>query len=67
MTPIYSPENARAMLHRIKKAETLQDLEKVDQSMDRLWNWGAFKVHEFKRLSVAVMDRSAAIRERGAE
>jgi hypothetical protein len=67
MTPIYSPENARAMLHRIKKAETLQDLEKVDRSMDRLWDLGAFKAHEFTRLSVAVMDRSAAIRERGAE
>jgi hypothetical protein len=67
MTPIYSPENARAMLHRIKKAKTLQDLEKVDRAMDRLWDAGAFKAHEFTRLSVSVMDRSVAIGERGAK
>ena len=67
MTPIYSPENARAMLRRIKKAETLQDLEKVDRSMDRLWDLGAFKANEFTILSVAVMDSAVAIRGRGAE
>jgi hypothetical protein len=64
MTPIYSPENARAMLHRIKKAKTLQDLEKVDRAMDRLWDAGAFRAGEAMRLHAEIMRRDCEIASR---
>jgi len=42
---------------RINKATTLQDLDRLDISLDRLWNAGVFTQAEFIRLDSAILDK----------
>jgi len=64
MKTAYAPENYRAMRERIKRAETQEDIAKIERSMDRLWNVGAFRSGEAMRLHAEIMDKACQV-ERG--
>ena len=64
MKTAYAPENYRAMRERIKRAETPADIAKIERSMDRLWNVGAFRSGEAMRLHAEIMERACQV-ERG--
>jgi hypothetical protein len=42
---------------RINKATTLQDLDRLDISLGRLWNAGIFTQSEFISLDSAILDK----------
>lgn len=46
---------------RINKAVTLQDLDRLDISLDRLWSVGVFTQSEFVRLDSAILDKKDSI------
>lgn len=62
----WTPENASAMRDRIKRAKSAEDIARLERSMDRLWNVGAFKSKEAMDLYGRIMDRACSLEmERG--
>lgn len=62
MTNEQRNENARTFAARIKKAETLDELRRLEASLDRIWNAGdLLTASQFMRLDGAIMDRLVAI------
>lgn len=47
---------------RINKATTLQDLDRLDISLDRLWSAGVFTQAEFIRLDSAILDKRDSLK-----
>ncbi len=66
MKTAWEPGNFRAMRDRIKRAETPADIAKIERSMDRLWNVGAFKQSEAMRLHAEIMDKACQVERSGA-
>jgi len=48
---------------RINKAKTQQDLDRLDISLDRLWNAGIFTQSEFIRLDSAILDKRDSVND----
>lgn len=66
MKTAWEPGNYRAMRERINRAGTMADIERIERSMDRLWNVGAFRQSEAMRLHAEIMNRACQL-EGGAE
>ena len=49
--------NYQAMARRIEKAKTIIDLNKLDSSMNRLWDAGFLTPNEFMRLDLKIVDK----------
>lgn len=64
MKTAWEPGNFRAMRERIKRAETPADIARIERSMDRLWDVGAFRSGEAMRLHAEIMKRTCQV-ERG--
>jgi 5,10-methenyltetrahydromethanopterin hydrogenase len=64
MRTAYHPENARAMIARIRRAATHADIAKLERAMNRLWDIGAFRAGEAMRLHAAIMHRDCEIASR---
>ena len=64
MKTAWEPGNFRAMRERIKRAETPADIARIERSMDRLWDVGAFRSGEAMRLHAQIMDKACQV-ERG--
>lgn len=47
----------RTMSSRIKRAETLSDILKLERSLDRCWVAGFFTASEFARLDEMILRR----------
>ena len=52
--------NYTAMAQRISKAETVEEIRKLERSLDRLYNAGVFTVKEFIKLDGKMVDKSIA-------
>jgi len=50
--------NYKAMAQRINKAETMEEIRKLERSLDRLYNAGVFTVKEFAKLDGKMVDKS---------
>ena len=53
--------NYASMTARINKATTLESIEKLDKSLDRLYNAGIFTVSELQRLDAKLCDKLIAL------
>lgn len=57
--------NYQSMKRRIEKAQTKEDIRKLEKSMHRLWYVDAFTVHQFGVLDLYCMLRLNAIQSDG--
>jgi hypothetical protein len=55
--------NYQSFIERIKSAPNVEALRKLDKSLDRLWEVGAFTQSEFSRLDSRLMDRMIAMED----
>jgi len=53
--------NYQTMAQRINKADTLVALDKVESSLDRIFNAGIFTVNEYSKLDSKIVDKQVAI------
>ena len=60
----YDKGNYNAMLRRISSTATVDEMRKVEKSMNALWEIGAFTLSEFKRLDAAWCDRMDQLERR---
>lgn len=56
-----SPSNYESFVKRINDANTLEDLKKLEKSLDRVYNTGVISVSEFKRLDSKMLDKFAEL------
>lgn len=49
--------NYKAMAERIRKAKTVEDLNKCEDSLTNLYNNGIFTVSDFSRLDLLVLKK----------
>jgi hypothetical protein len=52
--------NYTAMVERINKAETVEEIRKLERSLDRLYSAGVFTVKEFIKLDEKMVNKSSA-------
>jgi ribosomal protein S20 len=53
--------NYQTMAQRINTADTLEALNKVEASLDRIFNNGIFTVNEYSKLDSKIVDKQVAI------
>ena len=51
----------KSMVQRINKANTIEQLTKLDASLDRLWKAGIFTVYQFQQLDSHICDRRVEV------
>ena len=49
--------NYQAMAQSINKADTLEALDKVETSLDRIFNNGIFTINEYAKLDAKIVDK----------
>lgn len=49
--------NYQTMAQRINKADTLAALDKVEASLDRIFNNGIFTINEYAKLDAKIVDK----------
>lgn len=49
--------NYQTMTQRINKADTLAALDKVEASLDRIFNNGVFTINEYAKLDAKIVDK----------
>jgi hypothetical protein len=50
----------KAALERLNKANTIQELERLERSFERIYNAGFFTVTEYGRLDLKLMNKQLA-------
>jgi exonuclease VII large subunit len=58
--------NYQSMAKRIRAAGSGKEMDKIEASLDRLWNAGVFTTREVLRLHVLIMDQAISNAERSA-
>ena len=53
-------------LELVEQAETPADIARIERSMDRLWDVGAFRSGEAMRLHAEIMDKACQVERSGA-
>ncbi len=53
--------NYRSAVERIRKSNTIEQLEKLDVSLERLYKIGIFSLSQFGTLDLMVMDKKIAL------
>ena len=50
-------ENYQAMIERVKKAKTIEQLKKLEKSNDNLYNNYCLKVFQFSQIYLLIVDK----------
>jgi len=53
--------NYTSAIERINRCNTIEDCDKMEKSLQRIWDNGLFTVSEFSRLDGALMKRKIEI------
>ena len=56
-------DNYEPMLKRIDKAQTMEQLNKLERSLDRLWDAGFFTLREFVKLDDILIKKRDSLGE----
>ena len=59
--------NYQAFRERIRKAQTIEDVQRLEKSLDILWGAGIFTVPQFCGLDGHICDRLDSIKEQSTK
>ena len=54
-------EEYKTALQRLKKANTIEELSRLDRSFERVYNAGCFTVSEYSRLVTKLTDKEVKL------
>ena len=54
-------EEYKTALQRLKKANTIEELNRLDRSFERVYNAGCFTVSEYSRLVTKLTDKEVKL------